>query len=131
MPACRAAPRATTSLTANDWSGGLPLSSWSICRVIGMCVEPPTSRTRSTCSQLESGLADQLLHREPGADQQVARQRLELRPAQRHGQHLAAVGAGDGRLRELAEGALGALGGGLQSRERLRIGTRVGPHLLA
>ena len=52
MPACRAAPRATTSLTASELSGGLPVSSCSICRVIGMCVEPPTSSTRSTWSQV-------------------------------------------------------------------------------
>ena len=52
MPACRAAPRATTSLTASELSGGLPVRSRSICPVIGMCVEPPTSSTRSTCSQV-------------------------------------------------------------------------------
>ena len=48
MPAWRAAPRATTSLTANEWSGALPVSSRNICPVIGMCVEPPTRRMRST-----------------------------------------------------------------------------------
>ena len=30
MPACRAAPRATTSLTASEWSGSLPLISRSM-----------------------------------------------------------------------------------------------------
>ena len=51
MPAWMAAPRATTSLTASELSGSLPLISCSICPVIGMCVEPPTSRMRSTLSQ--------------------------------------------------------------------------------
>ena len=78
MPACRAAPRATTSLTASELSGALPLSSRSICPVIGMCVEPPTSSTRSTCSQPSAGLPQHLLRRQPRARQQVARQRLEL-----------------------------------------------------
>ena len=79
---------------------------------------------------VEAGLTQQLLHGQPRADQQVARQVLELRPAQRHGQHLAAVRAGDGGLGELAEGALGALGGGLEGGERLRVGARVGADLL-
>ena len=51
MPAWRAAPRATTSLTASELSGSWPLRSCSIAAVIGMCVEPPTSRTRSTSGQ--------------------------------------------------------------------------------
>ena len=80
MPACRAAPRATTSLTASDWSGALPLSSCSICRVIGMCVEPPTSSTRSTWSQPTAGLAEQLLRRQLRPHQQVARQRPRSPP---------------------------------------------------
>ncbi len=52
MPACRAAPRATTSLTASELSGVLPLTSAIMRPVIGMCVEPPTSKIRSTWSQL-------------------------------------------------------------------------------
>src|SRR5260370_73489 len=51
MPAWMAAPRATTSLTAMELSGFLPLISCSIWPVISMWVEPPTRSTRSTWSQ--------------------------------------------------------------------------------
>ncbi len=73
----------------------------------------------------QARLAENLLRRQPGARQQVARRRLELVSGDRHAQHLAAVGAGDAGLIELAQRALGPLGRGGEGREGLRIGTRI------
>ena len=42
--------------TASPVSGSLPLRSRMSCRVIGMCVEPPTSSARSKRSQVKSAL---------------------------------------------------------------------------
>ena len=131
MPACRAAPRATTSLTARELSAGLPVSSGQHL--------PGHRHVRRAAHQqhpihlvpAQPGLAQHLLRRQPRPHQQVARQGLELRPADRHRQHLAAVRAGDRRLRQFAQGALGALGGGAEAGQRLRIVARVGAVLLA
>ena len=50
-PARNAAPWATASSAATEVSAGLPETFWIMSWTMGMRVEPPTSRTRSTCGQ--------------------------------------------------------------------------------
>src|SRR5262249_21122474 len=78
----------------------------------------------------EAGLAQSLLCREPGAREQVACERLKLRPGDGHAQGLAVVSATDCSLLELAKGSLGTFGSGLKGGQGQRVGSRVVAMLL-
>ena len=113
MPACRAAPRATTSLTASELSGALPVSSLQhlprhrhVRRAAdqqhAIDLVPASGRPAAAPAASSAACA-------------ISRSRVSVSNSARVSgtvSTLPRVRAGDGRLRQLAQRPLGPLGGG-------------------